>query len=202
MTENTASTTAPRKGFLNSTLGRATIVVGLIGAIGAGAAYARGGFGPGHGGGFGPGGFGRGGLERICSADLGYVTQRMADRLTERLKLTDAQKPALAELRTAAIAAGTEAKKSCGQKPDLATMPGRLAANQQRMAVASTALATIKPKLDAFYATLTDEQKKDFDRVGHRGGPRGEGRMGWRGGPEGGPGQPPHGGQRPPAPQQ
>jgi hypothetical protein len=201
MTESTAAApvAAPKKGFLASKAGRATLVVGALAALGAGAAVAQGmGHGPrGMGGGFG-GMMGGRGFERLCAVDVNFVTQRMADGLATRLTLTDAQKPALNDLRAAAVAAATEAKKSCGQPQDTATAPGRMALAQQRLQMAGTALATIKPKLDAFYAQLNDEQKKTFDKMGPHGGRghgggEGRGRHGQMDGERGPGGDGPHG---------
>jgi hypothetical protein len=190
-TSQTASLSpSTRKRFLSTRLGRTTLVVGALAAIGAGAAYAGGwgprgmGHGMGHGMGPGFGGLmGGPGFERLCAADVNFVTQRMADRMASRLNLTDAQKPALNDLRAAAIQAATEAKKSCGDKVDLSTAPARMALAQQRLSMAGQAMATIKPKFDAFYAALNDEQKKVIDQMGRHGGPHGpkHEREGWMG---------------------
>lgn len=197
MTDQTSTPTAaaptpsaPRRSFLESTAGRVTIIGGALLALGVGVAVAQGGMrGYGMMGGHGMMGGGRG-LERFCAVDLGWVTQRMADGVTMRLNLTDAQKPALADLRATALRVGGEAKKLCANRPDLTTVPGRLAAAQQGLALANGALGELKPKIEAFYATLNDEQKKTFDQMGpgRRGGMGGPGmgQGGWRRGEGGG----------------
>jgi hypothetical protein len=177
-----------RRSFFKSTLGRVTLVGGVLVALGAGVAVAQQGWRHGGmmGGGHGMMGGGRG-LERFCAADLSWVTQRMADGVTTRLNLTDAQKPALADLRATALRVGGEAKKLCAEKRDMATVPGRLAAASQGLAMANAAMGELKPKIEAFYATLNDEQKKQMDQMGPRG--RRGGGMGGMGGPGmGGPG--------------
>lgn len=166
-----------RRTFFKSTLGRVTLVGGVLIALGAGVAVAQQGWR--HGGmtGGGHGMMGGRGLERFCAMDLGWATQRMADGVTARLNLTDAQKPALADLRATALQVGGEAKKLCADRPDMSTVPGRLAAAQQGLGIANTAMTALKPKIEAFYATLNDEQKKQMDQMGPR-GRRGGGMMG------------------------
>lgn len=170
--------TAPAKTpFLRRPIGRAALVVGALVAIGAGAAVARGG----HHGGFAAGGMR--GFERFCAVDVNYATQRMADGLTSRLNLNDAQKTSLGDLRQTAVTVGTDAKKLCANTPDMTTTPGRLSAMQARLNAANTAMTTLKPKIEAFYATLDDAQKKQFDAMGPMGrGKHGHGgRMGMGG---------------------
>lgn len=180
--------TPARRPFFKSTLGRVTLVGGVLIALGAGVAVAQQGWRHGGGGMMGGGMMGGRGLDRFCAADVGWVSQRMADGLTARLNLTDAQKPALAELRASAVRVAGEAKKLCADRPDTSTVPGRLAAAERGLGVANQAMAELKPKVEAFYATLTDEQKKQFDQMGPHGGRRGgegRGHRGWRHGDAG-----------------
>ena len=46
------------------------------------------------------------------------------------------------------------------------TPPGRLQAMTQRLQATSDAVGTVKPALDAFYTSLTDEQKARFNEIG------------------------------------
>lgn len=182
MTDQNLTPAPARTPFLRTGFGRATLVGGVLLALGAGAAVAGGGWGHRHG--MMGGGMGRmgGGFERFCAMDAGFVTQKMADGLTLRLNLTDPQKASLADLRQTALGVATEAKKLCVDKPDMTTTPGRLAAMQTRLTMAGTAMTTLKPKIEAFYATLDDAQKKQFDQMGPMGGKRGKGgQMGMRG---------------------
>lgn len=164
-------TKATKTPFLRRPLGRATLVVGLLAAIGSGAAIARGG----HHGGFG-GGHGMRGFDRFCAVDANYVTQKMADRLTSKLNLNDVQKTSLNDLRQTAVTVAADAKKLCADKPDMTTTPGRLAAMQARLGAANAAMTTLKPKIESFYAALDDAQKKKFDDMG----PMGRGKRGDR----------------------
>jgi hypothetical protein len=94
-----------------------------------------------------------------------------SDRLAKRLSLTDAQKAALKDFTDASAASFTSTKSAvCDAKPDLATAPGRLAFNEKVMQAQLDGLKAIEPKLQAFYDTLDDKQKKAFDTGGRVGG--------------------------------
>ena len=94
-----------------------------------------------------------------------------SDRLAKRLNLTDAQKAALKEFMDASAASFTSTKSAvCDTRPDLTTAPGRLAFNEKMMQAQLDGLKAIEPKLQAFYDTLDDKQKKAFDTGGRVGG--------------------------------
>ena len=46
------------------------------------------------------------------------------------------------------------------------TPPGRLAAMETRLKAMIEAANTVKPALESFYSSLTNEQKARFDRIG------------------------------------
>ena len=177
--------------------GKLALAGGLIALIGVGGALAQqmhGRFGPP---GMGPmmgGPMGGRMMERLCSGDPAQFTERMGDHVAGRLRITDAQKPALKDLEAAVTKAFTDAKVMCAEKPDMTTAGGRLAAAERRIEFAYNGLKTIHPKLDAFYAVLDDTQKAKFNAIGPSGPRRERGmqRGGQeRGGPErsfGGPG--------------
>jgi hypothetical protein len=48
------------------------------------------------------------------------------------------------------------------------TPPGRLAAMEKRLQAMVDAAKTVKPALDGFYASLSNEQKARFDRIGQQ----------------------------------
>lgn len=108
-------------------------------------------------------------IKAVCSSKATPVAN--TDRLTRRLKLTDAQKTTLKDLTGASASADASAKKSlCADKIDLSTSPGRMAWAEK---VAETRLASLKavePKLQAFYDSLDAKQKKAFDTGGRIGG--------------------------------
>jgi LTXXQ motif family protein len=75
-----------------------------------------------------------------------------------------AQRPALDELRAASAKAIDILKAGC--PTDLpSTPPGRLAAMESRLQVMLQAVQTVRPPLDRFYQSLTDEQKERFNAV-------------------------------------
>jgi hypothetical protein len=86
------------------------------------------------------------------------------------LNLTDPQKAALKDLADASASANTTAKMLlCADKPDLCTTPGRMAFAEKMAETRLAGLKAVNPKLQAFYDSLDEKQKKAFDtgrRVG------------------------------------
>jgi LTXXQ motif family protein len=123
-------------------------------------------------------------LDRLCGSKDPITGERIAARLSDRLNLTDTQKPALKDLQEAFAKSMTDAKTLCDPKPDLSTVTGRVAFAQKRFSVMAAGLANVQPKLDAFYAALDDKQKEHFNHMGpgghHDGGDdRWRDRRGW-----------------------
>jgi LTXXQ motif family protein len=114
-------------------------------------------------------------MRRFCESDQPITGERIAEHLSNRLRLTDAQKPALKELQEAFAKSMADAKALCDQTPDFATIPGRIAFAQKRMAAMAAGLSTIQPKLEAFYTALDDKQKEAFNEMG----PMGRRHHGW-----------------------
>jgi hypothetical protein len=136
----------------------------IVAAIGAGAAYAD------RAGRDGP--FARGPAARFqhfCATDVGYVAGRVANRWTERLKLTDPQKASLKDLEDTFIKAATDAKQACSETPDMATIVGRMAFAEKRTEAMLGLMKTVQPKLEAFYASLDDTQRATINQIGLRG---------------------------------
>lgn len=92
------------------------------------------------------------GAERL---EIGFV------RLKNRLELTAEQQPLLDALRTASLTAQTGFADTCASlrptaKPDLVTqLKSRLQLEEARL----SAMNTLLPPLESFYASLTDAQK-------------------------------------------
>jgi Spy/CpxP family protein refolding chaperone len=131
----------------------------------------------------------RGGwLDRICSKDnddsgRAEWAQHRADRLAERLKLTDAQKTAFKDVAdTRAKLRADHKAELCANRPDLSTLEKRLAFRQARLEARLADMKVETPKLLAFVSSLDDQQKAEFDEMvdGRRGrgddGDRGEDR--------------------------
>jgi LTXXQ motif family protein len=108
-------------------------------------------------------------IKAVCSSKATQPAD--TDRLAKRLNLTDPQKAALKDLAEASAAADTTAKTSlCADKPDLSTTPGRMAFAEKMAEVKLAGLKAVEPKLQAFYDSLDEKQKKAFDTGGRIGG--------------------------------
>jgi hypothetical protein len=108
-------------------------------------------------------------VRAICSRQANPAATTA--RLASRLNLTDAQKSALRDMTDAFASADASAKKSlCTNKPDLSTMPGRMAFAQRMAEIRAAGLKAIEPKLQAFYATLDARQKRAFNTGTRMGG--------------------------------
>lgn len=94
-----------------------------------------------------------------CLANL--PTEKTADVV----KPTDAQQDGLKQLQDATAKAVSVLQAACPEEVPL-TPPGRLAAMGTQLKAMVEAAKTIKPALDSFYASLSDEQKARFDRIG------------------------------------
>lgn len=157
-------------------------------------------------------GKGHGGMMgAVCRGDASAMADHMLVDLEYKVKPTDAQKPAFEELKAAARTAAAKAKAGCppapvasadGTKPPRKTPTERLALMEAGLAAQLDAIRTVRPAADKFYATLSDDQKKQMTG-GERGGPggwnkrggdgdEGHGKRGWgrggdRAGDRGGP---------------
>jgi Spy/CpxP family protein refolding chaperone len=93
------------------------------------------------------------------------------DRLAKRLNLTDAQRATLKDLKDAAAASAASTRTAlCDVKPDLTTAPSRLAFSEKVTHAQLDGMKAIEPKLQAFYASLDDQQKHAVDSGGRVGG--------------------------------
>jgi LTXXQ motif family protein len=100
----------------------------------------------------------------VCSDNAADLTDWPIDRISEVVQPTDAQRPALDELRTANAKAVDILKAGCPK--DLPSTPiGRLTAMDSRLQVMLQAVQTVRPALDHFYQSLNDEQKARFNVV-------------------------------------
>jgi hypothetical protein len=107
-------------------------------------------------------------IKAICSSKS---TPANTDRLARRLNLTDPQKTALKDLTDASASAGAAANTSlCADKPDLSTAPGRMAFAEKMADTRLAGLKAVEPKLQMFYDSLDEKQKKAFDNGGRVGG--------------------------------
>ena len=108
-------------------------------------------------------------IKEICSSEPTPTTN--TDRMARRLSLTDPQKAALKDLISASASAIASAKASlCAAKPDLSTTPGLVAFAEKTAEAKVASLKAVEPKLQAFYDSLDEKQKKAFDTGGRVGG--------------------------------
>lgn len=165
----------------------ATLVTSPVSAqpAGPGGPPAAAGQGPGAGYGWGPGmmmgpgmmGYGgRGGMGMICNPRSAGLAEWRMDRIERLVQPTEAQKTALNDLRTASTKAAEQIAAACPREfPASAT--ARMDLMEKRLETMLAAMKTVRPAFDAFYATLSAEQKARLDQ----GGPRQWGWRHWRG---------------------
>jgi hypothetical protein len=116
---------------------------------------------------------------RICDPRSAGFAEWRFDRIDQAVKVTETQRPLFEALKTASAKAQETVRASCPTDWP-STAPGRLAAMEKRHEAMLQATKVVRPALDAFYASLTDEQKARFERVGPRQG--WGGMRWWRGG--------------------
>jgi hypothetical protein len=106
-----------------------------------------------------------------CKASPSGATDWPGAPIERDVKPTEAQRGSLTALQDAAAKAANILKSSC-PPTDARTPPARLAAVAARLDVMLQAIGTVRPALDNFYNSLTDEQKAAFDAIGpeHGGG--------------------------------
>jgi len=126
--------------------------------------------------------------ESFCSDDkfsekIAEMEKKRADRLAARLKLTETQKAAFKDAQAVRAKTLVDGRAAlCAAKPAELSYDKRLEFRQARLQARLDALKAETPKLLAFYNSLDERQKGQFDEIS-----RHEGR-----GPHHG--LPPHGG--------
>jgi hypothetical protein len=100
----------------------------------------------------------------ICGEQLSGLTDLPIERITQTVQPNESQRVALEDLKAAGTQAVEILRAAC--PTDLPSTPlGRLEAMEKRLRVMLEAVQTVRPKLDAFYQSLTDEQKARFNAV-------------------------------------
>ncbi|MCW2285704.1 Spy/CpxP family protein refolding chaperone [Rhodoblastus acidophilus] len=128
--------------------------------------------------------------ERFCADEkfaehFADMQKRRADQLAERLKLTDAQKAAFKDVQAVRAKSVTDNRAAvCAANPANLSFEKRLEFRQARLQARLDALKAETPKLLAFYNSLDERQKGQFEEISRHQGHHGpHGGMG-----EGGPG--------------
>lgn len=106
-------------------------------------------------------------VAQLCQQPGTGVTAWPFTQIEQKLDLTADQKNLLEGVREAAKDAAATFKASCPANDAFPlTPPGRLQAMTARLQATLQAVETVKPALDKFYSSLSDEQKERFNELG------------------------------------
>ena len=106
-------------------------------------------------------------MEEICTQPGTGITAWPFAEINSKVGLKADQKQLLDHVRSAGQTAATVFKTSCPAKNAFAmTPPGRLEAMTLRLTATLEAVQTVKPAMEAFYNSLSDEQKERFNEIG------------------------------------
>ncbi|MCA1424857.1 Spy/CpxP family protein refolding chaperone [Bradyrhizobium sp. NBAIM16] len=110
-------------------------------------------------------------LQQLCATpDKGVTAWPLAD-IAQAVRPTPEQRALLDELKTAAANAAGVFKDSCAETYAL-TPPGRLRAMMNRISATLEAVKIVRPALENFYNSLSDEQQARFNALGPNVGER------------------------------
>jgi hypothetical protein len=101
---------------------------------------------------------------RICTGETAGLTDWPIERIVAVVKPNDEQRVAIDDLAKAASRAIDVLRSACPD--DLPSTPtGRMEAMRQRLEAMHQAVKIVRPALERFYASLSDEQKARFDAI-------------------------------------
>ena len=106
-------------------------------------------------------------LGESCGAAQSATFEWPTSEIEDRLHPNDTQRVALKALLDASSKAADTLKTAC-QPDDPATPPARLAAIGRRLDNMLEAVKLVRAALEDFYATLSDEQKAQFEAIGQK----------------------------------
>jgi hypothetical protein len=104
-------------------------------------------------------------VAQICSDPGKGITSWPFQQIEQAVRPNAEQRRLLDDVKRAAGAAAETFKASCDTNFPL-TPPGRLAAMTSRLDATLQAVRIVRPALEAFYNSLTDEQKARFTAIG------------------------------------
>jgi hypothetical protein len=107
----------------------------------------------------------RASLAQNCAAAQPAAFQWPGSEIEAKLNLNDTQRASLQMLQDASAKAADMLKVTC-QPDDVITPTTRLAALAKRLDTVLQAVKLVRPALEHFYATLSDEQKAQFEAIG------------------------------------
>ncbi|WFU38670.1 Spy/CpxP family protein refolding chaperone [Bradyrhizobium sp. CB82] len=104
-------------------------------------------------------------LRQLCDAPDKGVTAWPIASITQAVRPTPEQRSLLDDLKAAAAQAADAFKQSCNDSYPL-TPPGRLRAMTNRVSATLEAVKIVRPALEKFYGSLSDEQQARFNALG------------------------------------
>ncbi len=110
-------------------------------------------------------------LNFVCSPQaatrLETMLNRIEERLSQRLDLNTDQQALLADLKAAALSAQTTVSDQCAQPSgqNNANLIERLQQHETNMKAVLSGIDSVMPSLEKFYASLSDSQKAQLDRM-------------------------------------
>jgi len=106
-------------------------------------------------------------VSQLCKQPGSGVTAWPIAEIEKKVGLNDEQKQLLADMQREAKQAAEAFKISCpAENAFPLTPPGRLAAMTGRLQATLDAVDAVKPALNKFYDSLSDEQKERFNEIG------------------------------------
>lgn len=104
-------------------------------------------------------------LAALCNRRTESFTQLPVERIERVIKPTQEQRGTLDKLKSASMEAANQLQASCPTEMPQAPID-RLDTVAKRLRAMSAAIKTVHPALESFYASLTDEQKAQFNVLG------------------------------------
>lgn len=126
---------------------------------------------------------GHGFLNFICATEGADRLDKALEIMAIRLDVTDEQRPAFDDLKTAALTAQSDFAESCAPlkeaKPEGAA--DKMAHRVAMMELHLESMNSVLPAFEAFYDGLSDDQKAQINKFGEKMGKKGDKRHGARG---------------------
>lgn len=106
-------------------------------------------------------GYGDQGPDRLfvfCRYSRGLVLERYVEGIEKSVRPTEKQHPKLVDLKIALEQARSSMRPACVVQSAAATPPERLAFAEKALEAMQYAVRTVRPAMEAFYASLDDDQ--------------------------------------------
>jgi hypothetical protein len=102
---------------------------------------------------------------QVCAEPDKGITAWPFERIAQAVQLNGDQKALLEDLKQSADKAAEGFKQACPENLPM-TPPGRLQAMTMRLQATLDAVKLVRPPLEKFYESLSDEQKARFNEIG------------------------------------